>query len=78
MSAQLHLSLIGVSRDEPLNIVMTAPDKHCVEAWRRLTGHYEPAAVSPPKPSKEWFLLLGRGVSLKARTLLVIIFGLES
>ena len=45
MSAQLHLILIGVLREKPLNTVMDVSDSHGL-AWRRLTSHYEPATAS--------------------------------
>ena len=46
MSAQPHLILLGVLRDEPLNIVMNALDCRGFEAWRRLTKHHELATAS--------------------------------
>ena len=66
MSAQLHLILIGVLRDEPLNKVMNVPDSHGFEAWRKLTNHYAPTTASqfrglmrlllnPVKPTNEGF-----------------------
>ena len=39
MNAQLHLILVGVLRDEPLNSVKNAPDSDSYDAWRKLTGH---------------------------------------
>ena len=45
MSAQLHLILVGVLREKPLNTVMDASDSHGL-AWRRLTKHNEPATAS--------------------------------
>ena len=44
--AQLQLMLIGVLRDERLNIVFIARDNHGSGPLRRLTNHYEPAAAS--------------------------------
>ena len=44
--ALLYLILVGVLRDEPLNILMTAPGNHGRQAWCRLAKHHEPATGS--------------------------------
>ena len=44
--ALLYLILVGVLRDESLNILMTALGNHGREAWCRLATHHELATGS--------------------------------